>query len=280
MLTIIHSKSHLKQTALPELTKFGETTTKISNKVANVRRDIIKNKRLTDKEIHKIKDDVQKDIISEGNDNTSEGTNKGKEQLLTASANSIVGQIFQSRDIVTDEMTEADIEDIKIDELEKVREENLESRTPMLQNVEIKIMKEKILREVGIIQNAEISYRKPLHKIQNNRENQLKICTGNNALKEILKMSEPNLMQLSNVLYAAAKVLTEECTNNKRRTGNGRKKPLWKEKIEKEIEHMRGGLSIISEVQRGVNVKGRKFRKMTKKYQLTSENILEIKEMI
>ena len=59
--------------------------------------------------------------------------------------------------------------------MEKVREENLESRTPMLQNVEIKIMKEKILREVGIIQNAEISGRKLLHKIQNNRENQLKI---------------------------------------------------------------------------------------------------------
>ena len=80
-----------------------------------MRRDIIKNKRLTDKEIHKIKEDVKKDITSESNDNTSEDTNKGKEQLLTASANSIVGQIFQSRDIVTDEMTEADDEDIKID---------------------------------------------------------------------------------------------------------------------------------------------------------------------
>ena len=43
---------------------------------------------------------------------------------------------------------------------------------------------------------------------------------------------------------------------------------------------MRGELSIISEVQWEVNVKGRKFRKMTKKYQLTSKNILEVKEMI
>ena len=145
--------------------------------------------------------------------------------------------------------------------MEKAREENLESRTPMLQNVEIKIMKEKMLREVGIIQNAEISDRKPLHKIQNNRENQLKICTGNNALKEILKMSEPNLMQLNNVLYATAKVLTEECTNNKRRTGNRRKKPLWKEKIEKEIEHMRGELSIISECKGELMLKGGKSEK-------------------
>ena len=103
-----------------------------ANKLANVRRGIIKNKRLTDGEIDKIKEEVKKGITSESNDNTSEDTNKGKEQLLTASADNIVGQIFQSRDIVTDEMTEADDEDIKIEELEKDREENLESTTPML----------------------------------------------------------------------------------------------------------------------------------------------------
>ena len=177
-------------------------------------------------------------------------------------------------------MTETDTEDIAIETLEKDRTENQESTTPMLQNFEIKIIKEKILRELGKIQNTKISNREPLHKIQNNRENQLKICTGNNALREILKMSEPSLMQLSNVIYATAKVLTEECTSNKKRKGNRRKKPLWKEKIEKEIEYMRGELSILSELQRGVNVKGRRFRKMTKKYQLTSKNILEVNEMI
>ena len=121
-------------------------------------------------------------------------------------------------------MTEIDTEDIAIETLEKDRTENLESTTPMLQNVEIKIMKEKILREVGIIQNTKISNRQPLHKIQNNRENQLKICTGNNALREILKMSEPNLIQLSNIIYATANVLTEECTSTKKRKGNRRKK--------------------------------------------------------
>ena len=79
---------------------------------------------------------------------------------------------------------------IKIDELEKDREENLEIRTQILQNDESKSMKEKIQREVGIIQNAEISDRKPLHKIQNNRENQLKICTGNNALKDYMQQQK------------------------------------------------------------------------------------------
>ena len=41
---------------------------------------------------------------------------------------------------------------------------------------------------------------------------------------------------------------------------------------------MQRELSIISKLQRGINGKGRKFRKMTKKYQLTSENILKVKE--
>ena len=43
---------------------------------------------------------------------------------------------------------------------------------------------------------------------------------------------------------------------------------------------MRGELSVLSELQRGINVKGRKCRKMIKKYQLTKENILSVKETI
>ena len=70
-------------------------------------------------------------------------------------------------------MTETDTEDIAIETLAKDSTENLENTTPMLQNVEIKIMKEKILRELGIIQNTKISNKEPLYKIQNNKENQL-----------------------------------------------------------------------------------------------------------
>ena len=43
---------------------------------------------------------------------------------------------------------------------------------------------------------------------------------------------------------------------------------------------MRRQLFILSELQRGVNVKGRRLRKMTKKYKLTSKDILEVNEMI
>ena len=43
-------------------------------------------------------------------------------------------------------MAEKDTEDIAIETLEKDRTENLESTTPMLQNFDTKIIKEKILR--------------------------------------------------------------------------------------------------------------------------------------
>ena len=65
-----------------------------ANKLANVQRDSVKHARITDEEIHKIKEEVKIDIVSESNHNTSEDTNKGKEQLLTISADKIVGQIF------------------------------------------------------------------------------------------------------------------------------------------------------------------------------------------
>ena len=43
---------------------------------------------------------------------------------------------------------------------------------------------------------------------------------------------------------------------------------------------MRGELSTISELQRGVHVKRRKCIKLTKKQQLKKENILSVKEKI
>ena len=53
--------------------------------------------------------------------------------------------------------------------------------------------------------------------------------------------------------YATAKVLTELCFPKSKI--NARKKPSWKQKIEKEIEHLRGEIPILSEVRRDKNVK-------------------------
>ena len=73
-------------------------------------------------------------------------------------------------------------------------------------------MGQNILQELAIIQNIEVKTREPLQKIKNNKKNQLKIKIGNSAMKEIIKMKEPNLNQLNGAIYATAKVVTEECT--------------------------------------------------------------------
>ena len=57
-----------------------------------------------------------------------------------------------------------------------------------------------------------------------------------------------------------------------------RKKLMWKEKIEREIDHMRGELSILSELQRGLNVKGRACKTLKRSYKINKDNIIIIKE--
>ena len=48
--------------------------------------------------------------------------------------------------------------------------------------------------------------------------------------------------------------------------------------MEKKIEHLRRELSILSELERGINVKGKMCRKLKKKHKLNKENITTVKE--
>ena len=77
--------------------------------------------------------------------------------------------------------------------------------------------------------------------------------------------------------YAAAKVVTKLCSPKRKRKVNARKKPLLKQKIEKKIQHLQGELSILSELKRGINVKGKMCRKLKRKYKLDKENIARVK---
>ena len=157
--------------------------------------------------------------------------------------------------------------------------ENPNSITSNFQTTDVEIMRQNILRELGIMHTIKTNKREILLKIQNNKNNKLKLKTGNSALKEILKVREPNHNELKNLIYATAKVVTEECKGSRNRKDSKRRKQIWKEKIEKEIQQTRD-LSIISELQKGINVTGRKCRGMIKKYQLTIQNRTSVKETI
>ena len=74
------------------------------------------------------------------------------------------------------------------------------------------------------------------------------------------------------------KLCSDTTKTKKKKNPHRRKKPMWKEKTEKEIEHMRGELSISTKLQREINVKGRACRTLKRKYKINKGNIIIIKE--
>ena len=50
--------------------------------------------------------------------------------------------------------------------------------------------------------------------------------------------------------------------------------------MEKQIEHLLGELSILIELEKGINVKENKCRKLKRKYKLKEENITAVKETV
>ena len=67
----------------------------------------------------------------------------------------------------------------------------------------------------------------------------------------------------------------------KNRNRTSHKQAAWKRKIQKEIEALRGELSILDDLSKGINVKTRKGRKVKRKYKSENENdITTAKERI
>ena len=86
--------------------------------------------------------------------------------------------------------------------------------------------------------------------------------------------------EYNKLVYATAKVVPDLCSLKRKKKVNARKKPSWKQKMEKEIEHLGGELSILSELERGINVKGKISRKLKSKYKLKEGNITRVKETV
>ena len=68
--------------------------------------------------------------------------------------------------------------------------------------------------------------------------------------KEILRECEETLENIKEVIYAGAYVVTEKLNRKPKKYRNRRtnKKSRWKEKIEKEINELRGEVSILDEL--------------------------------
>ena len=77
--------------------------------------------------------------------------------------------------------------------------------------------------------------------------------------------------------------MTEKLNGKSKKYANRRtnKKPRWKEKIEKEINELRGEVLILDEFIRGVKVKARILNRMKKKYKMKNfEDLALLKETL
>ena len=94
---------------------------------------------------------------------------------------------------------------------------------------------------------------------------------------------EETLVTTNEVIYAGAYVITEKLNGKPKNYNNRRKhkQPLWKTKIEKEINEIRREVAILDGLLRGVKVKSKKLNKMKKKYAMKKrEDVPPLKETL
>ena len=103
---------------------------------------------------------------------------------------------------------------------------------------------------------------------------------GNYTFESIVRDMTVVINEYSELIYTTAKVVSKLSSPKMKRKVNARKKPSWKQKMEKEIEHLRGELSILSNLERTIKVKGKVCRKLNRKYKLNEKNITTSKETV
>ena len=257
-----------------------------ANKLANIRRDILKKKRISDAEIYEIKEEVKTIIKKIKNDlRIRDGQTKVKKDKESDDEEIFLG-FDDDGEAVMLKQCHVVVKDINQEE-NKVCENGtlIEQETKTNSwNQEIESIKESILNELGVVQEMDIKDRESLNKVRINKKAKTLIEYGNMAFEAIIQELCPDLTTYNQLLYATGKVITNMCSERKKKkkkkNPHRQQKPKWKERIEKEIELMRGELSILTELQRGVNVKGKACRTMKRKYKIEKDNINTVKETI
>ena len=103
---------------------------------------------------------------------------------------------------------------------------------------EISKLKEDILNELSNLRHTELKGREPLRKIQNNKKNTRLTNLGNYSCGSIMNKVTVGMNEYNELVYATAKVVTEVCSPKEKRKLNAKKKPSWRQKMEKQIEHL------------------------------------------
>lgn len=233
-----------------------------ANKLANVRRYIMRSKKITDMEIELLKEQVKKDT----REPEVEGTNDND-----------IGNVENDGPVENDDNVQEMENVIENDRQNDVNEGDFDRE-------EMNSMKTDILEELSIVMHTDITEREPLLKIRQIHKFKKLFNLGNIALREICTERDPDLTELNQLIYATSRVLQEKSgIKNKRKRNKGKRqgpsKPKWQKQIDKEIENFRKEISILDELQRNGKSKSRKSRQVIRKYHIENkEQIPAIKE--
>ena len=219
------------------------------NKLANVRRDIVKNKRLEDTTLQQIQNDIREKIEIQNVDNSCSATNDGTEESEILHETTVISQ----PDIETSDQTNT-----------------IDSAS----SEEVSAISEKIMIKLEELKHQHLSDRIQLPKIRKDRKAKDLIHKGNIAILKLKTQTmEPlTITELNQMVYATASVITEELgVTIQRKKGRQHKQPQWKERISKDIECLRKKLSILTEKVKGSMVSHRKITRVLSQLKCKSE---------
>ena len=87
---------------------------------------------------------------------------------------------------------------------------NIKDHTESSYN-EIFLLKEEIIEELTIVKNIHIADREPLMKINQTNKFRKLFIIGNEALKQICEVLNPDLTELNQLIYWTSKILQHKC---------------------------------------------------------------------
>ena len=121
-----------------------------------------------------------------------------------------------------------------------------------------------------------MSKRENLTKVKIKKSQEKYFNFANVAIQRFCDNIELDMNDVNTMLYACAKTVESKhgVKPKKKRKPDKNNKTKWKINIEKEIETMRGEMSILCEIERNIDPKTRKARNVIRKYKI--KNVIDI----
>ena len=218
------------------------------NKLSNVRRDIIKNNRLTPLELEEIKSTIRQ----------NQPCNSQQDQDATPEVE-ITG------------ITSANHEDTPSTPEPGLRSdtETMSDHSQVDESGEVNSLIEDIQREWEKVKFETINARQKLMKVKLNRYTKRKLKMTDTAVDVILSRQPGGISvtTINQLIYAAASVVSGRTTTTTG-TSKDRYQPKWQSNLERRIEHLRHDLSVAVALANGKRVKNWKVSRLYRKHNL------------